>query len=310
MRYMLGVDGGGTGTRVCVADERGNILHRFSVEALNVNGQTEDAVQNSLNHMVQELHRLGCEPEACIGVGAGVAGISNPGSKEFLRKRFAESGFKTLCLYGDHETALASAFEQGHGIVLISGTGSMCYGRAESGKTARAGGFGHLIDDGGSAYRIAVEILAAIVRADDGRGPGTVLKELVFEKLKISSIGGLLQYIYTPNRSKKEIAAISVLLEQADAVNDEAAYRIRRKCIAELTELVITVGKKLPGERKLAMQGSVLQNNLKVRTGLAEALKAQAEKWETFVNAGYAEDGALRLLCRNYTENTELKRGK
>lgn len=303
MRYFLGVDGGGTGTKVCVADEKGNILRRFSVEALNVNGQTEIAVHNSLNHMVQELRQLGYVPELCIGVGAGVAGISNPGSKEFLRKRFTELGFRKLCLYGDHEIALASAFEQGHGVVLISGTGSMCYGRAVNGESVRSGGFGHLIDDSGSAYWIAVEILAAIVRAEDGRGSRTALKKLVFEKLKINSIGEMIQYIYTPNRSKKEIAAISVLLEQADNLGDEVAYRIRSKCVAELTELVIAVGKKLPGERKLAMQGSVLQNNRKIQTGLVERLKAEAEEWEAFVNTGYAEDGALRLLRKNYAES-------
>lgn len=80
-------------------------------------------------------------------------------------------------LVGDHETALAGALEEPAGVILIAGTGSICYGVNESGAKFRAGGYGHIIDDAGSAYAIGRDILKAVVRSSDGRQGQTVLKE-------------------------------------------------------------------------------------------------------------------------------------
>ena len=53
-------------------------------------------------------------------------------------------------IFGDQHAALYGAHCQGKGIILIAGTGSVCYGMDGMGGEARAGGWGYLIDDEGS----------------------------------------------------------------------------------------------------------------------------------------------------------------
>src|SRR5262249_7281093 len=61
------------------------------------------------------------------------------------------------------------------GVVLIGGTGSVAYGRNAAGCAARAGGWGYLAGDEGSAYWIGRESLTAVALALDGRGPAAAV---------------------------------------------------------------------------------------------------------------------------------------
>ncbi|WP_312430280.1 BadF/BadG/BcrA/BcrD ATPase family protein [Lacrimispora sp.] len=114
----------------------------------------------------------------CRGICIGAAGISNRDTAKLLTRNLKEQGMQgVIRLVGDHETALAGALEEPAGVILIAGTGSICYGINESGAKFRAGGYGHIIDDAGSAYAIGKDILKAVVRSSDGRQGQTVLKE-------------------------------------------------------------------------------------------------------------------------------------
>src|SRR5213078_4483038 len=80
-----------------------------------------------------------------------------------------------VLVVNDALIALAAGAGDDPGIVIISGTGSIVYGRNERVEAARAGGWGHMIGDEGSGYWIGREALAAVMRAGDGRGPETGL---------------------------------------------------------------------------------------------------------------------------------------
>ncbi len=297
MEYLLGMDGGGTGTKITAAGLDGAILAQMAAGALNGNGQSESRLKETVAETVRALGSHGLTPAECRGLGAGVAGISNRSAGENLRKAFAEEGFTCpVFLYGDHETALAAAFPDGSGIILIAGTGSICYGRREDGTYLRTGGYGHLLDDGGSAYAIGRDILAAIVRQEDGRGEDTILRSLVFRKLGITDIKELVGYVYSPDRSKKELAALAVLLEPAVALNDRAALAIESTCIKELTELAAAAMKHFHGEINVALGGSVLLKNTRIREGLCRKLQETAGQIQITETAQDASLGALRLL--------------
>ena len=94
----------------------------------------------------------------------------------------------------------------GTGCILIAGTGSICTGITEDGKTARAGGWGHLIDDVGSGYALGRDALTAVVRAQDGRGAKTVLTDLVQKAWKVENIGQLIAETYS-TADKSHIAS-------------------------------------------------------------------------------------------------------
>ena len=270
MGFYVGIDGGGTGSRFSCADEKGNILFAGEGGALNGNGLSKAAQTENIEKIINEINANVGKPEDCTCVAIGAAGISNTLTRDVFISAFNNAGFGNIRLYGDYETAFATAFPEGSGILLISGTGSMCYGKRDDGIVARSGGYGHIIDDRGSAYDIATKMLEAIVRAEDGRGEKTLLKELVFKELGITKIEELITFIYSQDTTKGKLAALSPLLSKALEAGDEVSVRICRYAAKELNALVEAVVSNLKLDCEVALWGSVLRKNNYVRKALEE----------------------------------------
>ena len=173
MPYYVGIDGGGTKTAVELRT-RGSAAHSRAVFGpLNCNSDRTAAAKA----LTDTLAWLAAQPEGlagCDGLCIGSAGISNPDAYNFIQDIIRAGGYTgPLQIVGDQVTALAGALGQPVGTVLIAGTGSICYARTADGREARSGGWGHLIDDEGSAYALGRDILRAVVRAADGRAPAT-----------------------------------------------------------------------------------------------------------------------------------------
>ncbi|MBQ3795692.1 MAG: ATPase [Butyrivibrio sp.] len=294
MGYYAGIDGGGTGSRFSIADEDGKVLHSGVGGPLNGNGLSGEALIKNLGDIIDECTGAARHADECLGLAIGAAGITNAKLKSEISAFLTERGFSNYGIYGDYETAFATAFPEGEGILLISGTGSMCFGKNSDGLSARAGGYGHLIDDKGSAYDIAVQMMSAIVRAEDGRGEETCLRELVFEKIGITSVGELIGFIYVQDTSKGKIAALAPVLSIALEKEDAAAIRIADNVVKELAVLVNTVKERLSLDNgAIALWGSVLTNNEYIRKLLTKELDAA-----TFLPDKDASIGALRLAMK------------
>ncbi|WP_168122548.1 BadF/BadG/BcrA/BcrD ATPase family protein [Paenibacillus sp. HB172176] len=301
MRYVAGLDGGGTKTAVAIADEYGRVIHEFVAGPLNYNGGEEAAIRATLAQIYEVIchecrrhstergahedasgHVDGArtipatdEDEGCSVICIGAAGISNPLVSGRLTSGLREAGYRgKLVLVGDHETALCGAHEGLTGMILIAGTGSIAYGRNSDGKTHRAGGFGHLIDDEGSGYSIGRDLLSAVVKADDGRLNPTLLSGLVYEWLKLETISDIVGFVYDKNRGKKDIAALAPLLSVACDAGDAAALAIAEKHAFSLVETAAAIVQKLDmANGELALLGSVLQRNRQIREAFETMLR-------------------------------------
>ena len=195
------------------------------------------------------------------------------------------------------------------GMVLIAGTGSICFGRDAAGKTARSGGYGHKIDDEGSGYALGRDALAAVVRAQDGRGPRTLLTDLVFAQLKVVDVGGLVQFTYDPQTDKKQIAALAPLVARAYEAGDEAAKAVVEKACRELALLVEPVARALHMEDGvLALTGSILLRDKAVREGTAALLRMRFPGMRLAEPKSDAAAGAALLALE--TLNTEKGENK
>ena len=132
----------------------------------------------------------------------------------------------------EHTACIRYAVKKTAGRVpVIAGTGSICYGQSTDGREARSGGWGHLIDDEGSAYALGRDILRAVVRAADGRAPATALTELVAQRLGALGVQPVIRFTYAPTTTKKEIAALAPLLDPALQQGDAAAAAAMRKAL-------------------------------------------------------------------------------
>lgn len=297
-RYVAGLDGGGTKTAVNIADEQGNIVAKFTGGGINFNGLDERAVQESLGGILAVIAETCHGLENCVQLCMGAAGVSNPSAAARLEAVVRVCGYRGgLLITGDHETALCGALDNPCGMILIAGTGSICYGRNRQGLTHRTGGYGHLIDDEGSGYSIGRQILAAVVQAADGRLAETKLTAMVYEQLKVDSLRQVIAFVYDTATHKKDIAALAPLLTEACLVGDQAALAIAVSSAASLLELVIPVAERLALQQgTLALAGSVLLKSACVETQLRELLAARYPEMRCIkAEQDAAATGAVRM---------------
>lgn len=296
--FWLGMDGGATTTVALVADENGNILHRITGGPLNGNDGLRTKIVGTLLAIFRQLRQMGYAPQQCLGVGLGVAGHSNPDNTGTITAEFRKAGFHcALELWGDQETALAANFGRDKpGILLIAGTGSICIGQDAEGRIHRAGGFGSVIDDAGSAYAIARDAMNDILRGEDGRGPKTRLKDDVLGALHLTSAVELIPFVYDPCRTKDEIAALAQTVSQSAECGDACAVKILNRASEQLALLVEAVAHQLHGVTEIVFSGSVLCKNARIRDGVETLLAEKLPGVICRVADREAAEGALFLI--------------
>lgn len=203
--FVAGIDGGGTHTRLELRDGENNLFRREEFGPFNLNAIGEAAFRNLL---AQVFAACGDMTE-CAGLCVGGAGISNPALGEILAQELEKACFRgSWKLCGDQEIALRGAME-GPGIIVIAGTGSICFGKNALGQTARSGGYGHLIDDGGSGYALGRDVLSAAVRQCDGRDPGRGILNEVYRRLGKEAPEAIVSFVYSPKTDKAALARFS-----------------------------------------------------------------------------------------------------
>ncbi len=309
-RYVLGFDGGGTKTLVAAETMAGRELFRLTGGALNPNGEAPETVRQTLAELLRGAARRAGTQYELGAVCIGAAGVSNPAARDLLTQELAGAGFVGPALVtGDHAAALAGALGRPEGMILIAGTGSVCFGRTAGGE-ARAGGRGHLIDDEGSGYAMGRDALRAVVRAADGRAPATCLTRAVYEALGMCSVEELVAFVYTPTRPKREIAALARLLPAAAAEGDGAALAIYGRAGRELALLAHAVAGRLEIKKApLALAGSVLQKDARLREVFAAELAGLEPGLEPVRPEKDAASGAA-LLARELLRPGSRKKGR
>lgn len=269
MRFAAGVDGGGTRTTVEYRALDGTVLCRKVFGPFNLNSVGEER----FTALLEEIAAFGEETGTCAALCIGAAGVSNPRVRELTAR--VMDGVCPWRLVGDHEIALYGALSGQPGIALIAGTGSICCGKNSAGDFVRTGGWGHLIDDGGSGYALGRDVLAAVVRQWDGRGEETALSRLVPEFLQTNTPQELIAYVYGGDKSR--VAALAPLAEQAAGAGDRIALAICGKNGAELGELVLAAARRLGMERgEVALLGGLLTRSVRLRESLTAYLEARA----------------------------------
>ena len=149
----------------------------------------------------------------------------------------------------DTVTAQAGAFAAGPGIVLIAGTGSVAYGKAERGKIGRAGGWGYLMGDEGSGYDIGLQALRAAAQAYDGRGPATLLVDHIPAHFGLPNLEAVQEAVYAGRLNRAEIAGLARLTARLAGApeNDPVARVIFDRAGEALAVTVLAVAKQLDG---------------------------------------------------------------
>ena len=263
MKYIVGIDGGGTKTKCVFADESGKPVLELSGGPANFLSIGNDkAAANIVSLIKSGLTKLDSSFDDILIIMAGISGAGRKLHadmlKESLLKKMPE-GFTNIFVESDARVALEGALGGEPGAVLIAGTGSVIFGKDKSGKIHRAGGFGRVIGDEGSGYSIGVKTLRTIA----GMLDGGVQPDEMFDQFKtifhINSEDDLISLIHNPGFDAASIAIFTIRCADDGIIN---AKQILDDEAAELIKLVKTIkGKMKEDPLKLAMIGSLVEND-------------------------------------------------
>ena len=291
-QFFLGLDGGQTSTLAVICDRTGrlagvgkagpsNHVHEpggFERLERALAGSILAAWQEAAADIDQERASPDGPPEsipvfvsACCGMTGGVEYV--PG---FIGK-VARIGRLTVDY--DLITAHAGALVGEPGVIVIAGTGSVAYGVAPDGRTARAGGWAYLMGDEGSAYDIGRQALAAAARVEDGRGPASCLLEDILTHFHRLSLWEVRSLVYSAQFERAEVAALAPLVSRAADLGDSVAVAILDRAGKDLAELAVAILRRLDMDRlpaQFAPVGGVFQAGQAVLAPLVGRLRAIA----------------------------------
>ncbi|HEX6104568.1 MAG TPA: BadF/BadG/BcrA/BcrD ATPase family protein [Gemmatimonadales bacterium] len=236
MPFLIGADVGGSKTAVGIS-EGGEVLARAEGPGAAVRPGRALASAAGIAEVVRRaLAMVGRLTGDVLVVGA--AGAGRDPERSELRKALRGEGLADRVeVTTDIEIALAGAFEEGPGIVVSAGTGSISVGRDRNGRQARIGGYGWQMGDEGSGYAIGRAALGAVSRAQDGRSPRTALSERVLAATRSQDFDALVRW--AASASPAEIAALAPHVLEIAATGDPLAQGIADYAARELSQLAI-----------------------------------------------------------------------
>jgi N-acetylglucosamine kinase-like BadF-type ATPase len=242
--FVLGIDAGGTKTVCLVADEQGRVLGSARGPGANLASLGELEVEKVLHEVMEQamLGQSGAPAVICLGI----AGVDRAEDAAIIRSIMRRIGNKApVLVVNDALIALEAGAGDGPGIVLIAGTGSICYGRNERGQAARAGGWGYILADEGSGWWMGQRAIQAVMRQADGRGPATSLTSRVLAHFGVTDASMLVFEVYYHDPRRRLIAGLGPAVQASVDEGDAVAREIVADAAGELALAARSVAEKL-----------------------------------------------------------------
>jgi len=252
----LGVDAGGTKTAYALVDADGR-LHatHLTGSVSHLSSGLGAATALLLDGIAATLHKAGIAAADVTFAFFGLPAYGEDSATTAEMDAMPLSVLDANCYRcgNDMVCSWAGSLACTDGISVIAGTGSMAYGEYE-GRTARAGGWGELIGDEGSAYWIAREGMNLFSRMSDGRAPVGPLHGLVRRRLALDIDLDLCSHIYGVGANlRSAFAQFAPLVHEASVAGDEQARAIFRRAAGELVAAVAAVRRALAVPENIAL---------------------------------------------------------
>ena len=267
---LCGMDGGGTATKVVVCNVEGQVVQSFQTGTINHYGAGIPKVRENFAAIANKLFsKFDCLPGTIFIGNSALDGLA----EDSLVQEITNNVFKSsrVVFHSDVYIALLSFTMGDPGAVLISGTGSMACGIDEGGVYRTAGGWGQVLGDEGSGYHMALKGIKAALRAYDGLGEPTLLRDSVMKFFDLKLMPDIIDKIYNPPVEKSVIAAFAIEVDAAAEQGDKMALDIIEGEALWLYKLAIAITGKCKTQN-LGYYGSVLNKNEKIRSKLKALL--------------------------------------
>ncbi|MBN2311543.1 MAG: hypothetical protein JXR94_21375 [Candidatus Hydrogenedentes bacterium] len=252
----LAVEGGGTKTRVLLADTECAIVARAVGGPASPMYIKQGEYLRKVLPMLKRIKRLADK----AGGQVSTAGFGGPMATGIVMNAVRSVFGEVHVVHaGEMEIALAVNGLR-HGVALIAGTGATCAGITPDGKRASCGGFGAQFGDEGCGYWIGREAVAAARRANEGRGPQSSLGARLCEFYAIGTLTHILRFCDKSGHVPvPKVAACVPCVFEAARDGDVVAKSICRAAGRALGRLLVAVVERLGHEEPVpvAMTGGV-----------------------------------------------------
>ena len=309
---VVGVDGGGSKTRVILADAEGNHLADVTGGGSAMAPGRADHCADVIGELVRQAVQTAEVGERLKVLVAGVAGVGREPEARALTVALEDLELADeVVVQGDGEIALTDAFGNGPGVMLIAGTGSIAYGRGPSRVLARCGGWGPAFGDEGSGAWIGRKSLGIVASAADGREPQTALTGAILTAAQVNEVTELVPWgiAATP----KELAALAPVVFNVASAGDPRSIALVGLAVEELVLHIRALAVKLFGDDRaavpVAFSGGLLHKGSFLRKKLEQRLKsavpgAQVRPVEIMAARGAVKEALSRIATTSSRATT------
>ena len=305
-RCLLGIEAGGTRTVAIAESGREHVRREFGPANLRLLNDAQ-----LLRHF-RSIARTMPKPES---IAIGMAGARTDSDRARIRQAAALAWKRIPCVTtNDLETALMAVEPAATGntkqetrVLILSGTGSCCFGRRSDGVTAKVGGWGHILGDKGSGHEIGLRVLKAVVFYLDRDGEWSELGLRILRRLLLNEPNELIAW--AQSAPKTEVAALAVEVFAAAAKRDSIARDILKGAAHSLAQDALACARKLarPGQPvRFVLSGSVL---LKQPGFAAKISRLVKKSWHGAVVTSLRRESAWGAveLARQQVQSSKFK---
>ncbi|MEO6181531.1 MAG: N-acetylmuramic acid 6-phosphate etherase [Verrucomicrobiota bacterium] len=318
---FLGIECGGTHSTAIAARADGQKLFDYTSGPANLRLLNDEQLAKHFAEIRKAHNGL---PELS-GLAIGMAGARTELDRKRIRVAAAKAWPDVPCyVTNDLETALAAAETIGDAksasrVVIISGTGSCCFGKNGRGKTSKFGGWGHILGDKGSGYEIGMRALKAVVYYYDRDGKWPMLGQKILRSLQLNHPNDLIGWVLAA--PKNDVAALAVEVFDAWKKKDKIAADILAGAAESLATDAVDCAHKLSNSKSpmhFVLAGSILlkqpkfaalirQRILKSWPGAIVAPLGRESVWGAVELAQTETRAAKRISTQPYVDVKKLE---
>ncbi|OHE29428.1 MAG: hypothetical protein A2Y45_00750 [Tenericutes bacterium GWC2_34_14] len=248
MNYYIGIDGGGTKTKVIVINEDEEIVLESVSGPSSIDTVSEHETYQAFLTALKPFYDQVKKPHISgffIGLGGIVSDEDCKKVEDLVKKLPFVTKETKVKARNDMENALYSGLLFDEGISLICGTGMVAFGKNKEGKTHKAGGWGYKEGDLGSSYDLGVRSLRHVIKSFDGRENKTDFSDEVAKTIGMKHTEDFVGIMNTKYLDRTWIASLAPLVTKHALLKDEIALQIVKDATKELAIAVYAVKTKL-----------------------------------------------------------------
>jgi N-acetylglucosamine kinase-like BadF-type ATPase len=275
---VVAADGGNSKTDLVLATTGGRVLARVRGAGTNAHRDGFDGMAAGLAALTGRARaEAGLPPEAAVEVGVfHLASVDLPGEDRRtvreLRKRIVVG---EIVVANDVFAVLRAGASTGWGVAVVAGAGINAVGLHPAGRVARFLAIGELSGDWGGGLAVGTAALAAAVRAGDGRGPATVLRDRIAATGLASTAEGLAVALYQGRLPRLALLDLAPVALAAAHDGDPVAASIVDRLAGEVAGMALALLRRL---RLLRSDAEVILGGGMLQSGSALVLGAVADR--------------------------------